>query len=160
MESYFHDQDFIFREVLTLEQNDIKKMRNSPEEVYKLFNVKLKVNNEEILPKDFKVYDSGFIIYYKIKQEIEMKFDISCNNPQNIKRNYYSAYICEPTYKPQIKFMAPDNSTNVNTVFFFDEYININNAKSEVGEITEIVLPGWVTPRSGVVFAWESKKAD
>lgn len=171
-----HSKNCIYREILKARQNEIKECKNKWGNGCigkigdsKPINFKIKVNGTDLeIKPSFVVSDNVFKIicdYNKVRLEVDHQTDfvIEVQSIHAKEINYYSAYIFEPSYNPEVHF-GWSNST-IKEVIPIAFYTGKNAGDLEITPTSPSsfkyikVKPKneeWVFPRSGVVFIWRN----
>lgn len=161
LDTFFQNTNFVFRESLAISNEDFEKIKANKEmAINECMNVKLFINEVQQPISLIDINDFGIIISFKIIPGIlmnEIKYDISFSMPQIKEKNNFLAVLCEPTYRPNIRFIYPREDFKIFTTSFFDENYEDKIGINDIEGIKEVELSNWVLPRSGVVFIWNKK---
>lgn len=157
VDNAFKNNNFIFRENLYVSAEDFADIKaKAAEFISNYMKLKLHINECCIDLQAVEVSEAGISVTYKIPSQIKMdtaRIDITFSMPQLKSKNSFLIVICEPTYKPKIKFIYPRETYKISTIPFFDESF-VDSGIAEIDGIKEYELNNWIMPRSGVVIMW------
>lgn len=158
----YKDEDCVYRTIFRINESERITLQTYPLPET-IFKITICINDNE-LTQNMTTYDNerGIKINCKytgtkISVEEKTEFKISVAMLHTKRQNYYTAYLYDPSYNPNIKLHYIDEMSNIfaTTHFTTSEKKDIkpepkNDAKYILVEAKDL----WVFPTSGVVFIW------
>lgn len=165
LQSYLGDKCCIYRIIIRIRDDTrfqlTRILEQRPEILNQIFSLEIELNNAKIEQERILAYreDKGVEIVCKYKGDTkeEAEIKVRAKTVRDKKVNFYTAYIFDPTFNPQIMFNY--NTENIIDVLTAEYYTSKNKCEIERDDrakfISAKVLGGWVFPTSGVVFIWK-----
>jgi hypothetical protein len=159
---YYKDDDCVYRTIFRINESERIALHTYPLPET-IFKITICINDNELM-QNMTTYDNerGIKINCKytgmeISVEEKAEFKISIAMLHTKSKNYYTAYLYDPSHNPNIKLHYIDEMSNIfaTTHFTTSERKDIkpepnNDAKHIRVEAKNV----WVFPTSGVVFIW------
>lgn len=155
---YYKYKDCVYRTIIRVNENERGVLQTDPllDDIFKI--TRISVNGEELTPQTIP-YDEekGIKIICSYTGDEITEFKISVMALHAKSKNYYTAYLYDPSYDPTIKLHYIDEMSDIfaTTHFTTSEKKNIKPISDNVANHISVEAKDLgVFPTSGVVFIW------
>lgn len=155
----------LYREILRIREEHEEKLQKLNEIPQEILNIEIKINEYDLGPPKCEKYseDQGFKMVYMYNKDMARnkknydKFEIKVVALRDKTKNFYTAYLVEPSFNPSIRLNYNDEIINLVPAVYFTCK---SGHRTEYGTEAKYVIvrtkgKEWVFPLSGATFLWE-----